>query len=105
MPPCAVRLFPSAMSRAKDNTARSDVLAWGDALSRGFLLLLNAGSLPLQYGSSKQNTLRRIVWLTVGKVVFALGCCRRKALNSSVGPCILGNKKENSPSRVHLEVF
>lgn len=36
--------FPSAKCRAKDNTAKSDVLAWGDALSRGFLLLLNAGS-------------------------------------------------------------
>lgn len=66
--------FPSAMCRAKDNTAKSDVLAWGDALSRGFLLFLNAGSLPLQYGSSKENTVRRIVSLPLGEVVLALGC-------------------------------
>lgn len=61
LPHCGVCLFPSAMCRAKDNTAKSDVLAWGDALSRGFLFFLMQVALPLQYGSSKENTLRRIV--------------------------------------------
>lgn len=71
---CRTAACGRVLRSAERKTSKSEVLAWGDAFVTVLPPFVNAGSLPLQYGSSKENIPRRIVRLPVGKVIFALGC-------------------------------